>query len=151
MERYSIKLTEEEIVAMSKETFKKKIKKAVREYAFENLKDECQSKSRTKNLMYKGFETQNYIKTMSPRTAKTVFKCRSKTLNIKDHMKFSHNDTLCRWCGMSDETLDHVINCGEETKSLILREKVKYRSYKEDVLVQPESNGGVTCVHQRGN
>ena len=52
---------------------------------------------------------------------------------------------------MSDETLDHVINCGEETKSLILREKVKYRSYKEDVLVQPESNGGVTCVHQRGN
>ena len=131
MERYSIQLTEEEIVDMSKETFKKKIKKAIRVYAFEKLKAECQSKSRTKNLTYKEFETQNYIKTMSPRTAKTVFKCRSKTLNIKDHMKFSHNDTLCRWCGMSDETLDHVINCGEETKLVDTEENLNLLNHKE--------------------
>ncbi len=46
-------------------------------------------------------------------------------------MKFSHKDTLCRWCGMSDETLDHVINCGEETKLVDTEEKLNLLIHKD--------------------
>ena len=46
---------------------------------------------------------------------KTIFKCRSKTLNIKDHTKFKNSDCICRWCGSDDETLQHIVNCGSET------------------------------------
>ena len=52
MEKYSIHLTEEEITTMSKDTFKHKVKQAVRNYAFEKLKEECQSKEKTKSLEY---------------------------------------------------------------------------------------------------
>ena len=51
---------------------------------------------------------------MNPSDARTIFKCRSKTLSIKDHMSFKYNDTSCRWCGVAEETLDHVINCGKD-------------------------------------
>ena len=82
MEKYSIHLTEEEITTMSKDTFKHKVKQAVRDYAFEKLKEECQSKEKTKFLKYEKFDTQDYIKTMYPNMSKTIFKCRSKAKNL---------------------------------------------------------------------
>ena len=114
MEKYSIQSSEEEITTMSKDTFKLKVKQAVRAYAFEKLKEECQSKAKTQNLKYEEFRTQDYIKTMYPNMAKVIFRCRSKTLNIKDHTKFKNSDCICRWCGSDDETLEHIVNCGSD-------------------------------------
>ena len=51
---------------------------------------------------------------MSTTMAKIIFKCRSKTLSIKDHSRFKYSDNLCRWCGVDDETLQHIVNCGNE-------------------------------------
>ena len=84
MDKYSINLSEEEITSMSKETFKQKVRKNINSYAFEKLKEECQSKSKTGGIEYEEFGTQDYIKTMSPGRAKVIFKCRSKTLSIKE-------------------------------------------------------------------
>jgi uncharacterized protein YnzC (UPF0291/DUF896 family) len=114
MEKYSIQLSEEEVTAMSKETFKLKVKEAVKSYAFEKLKEECRSKSKTQHITYEEFSTQDYIKEMYPDMAKIVFKCRSRTLNIKDHTKYQNSDCTCRWCGVADETLEHVVNCGSD-------------------------------------
>ena len=52
---------EEEITSMSKETFKQKVRKNVNSYAFEKLKKECQSKSKTGGINYGEFGTQEYI------------------------------------------------------------------------------------------
>ena len=49
---------------------------------------------------------------MYPGAAKTILKCRAKTLKIKDHMSYKFNEYSCRWCGVSDETLEHIVNCG---------------------------------------
>ena len=51
---------------------------------------------------------------MEPSEAKIIFKCRSKTLQIKDHMKYKYSDMSCRWCGVAEETLEHVTNCGKD-------------------------------------
>ena len=80
IEKYSIRYEEGEIKEMSKDTFKKKVKIAIYNQAFKDLKEECESKSKTKNITYEKFETQEYIKTMSPCVAKTIFKCGAKTL-----------------------------------------------------------------------
>ena len=99
---------------MSKETFKTKVKKAVNDYAFEKLKEECKKKSKTQNIRYEKFAAQEYIKKMNPVCARIIFKCRSKTLNIREHTKYQNIHQTCRWCGMTDETLEHVTNCGND-------------------------------------
>ena len=33
--------------------------------------------------------------------------------SIKSYQKFKYKDTLCRWCNLHDETLDHILDCGE--------------------------------------
>ena len=114
LERYSLQFSEEDITKMSKETFKIKVKKAVNDYAFKRLKEECKNKSKTQNITYDKFATQEYIKTMNPDCARIIFKCRSKTLNIREHTKYQNVHETCRWCGVTDETLEHVTNCGNE-------------------------------------
>ena len=113
MVKYSIHLLEEEITSVSKNVFKTKIKKAVSEYAFSKLKAECRMQKKTGGLKYEEFKPQSYISTMYPDMAKTIFRCRSKTTNLKDHTKYQHSDNTCRWCGVDDETLNHIVNCGE--------------------------------------
>ena len=76
------------------------------------LKTDCQSKSKTQHMKYEEFRTQEYIKKMYPDDAKIVFRCRSKTLNIKMHTKYQNSSLECRWCGVTDETLQHIVNCG---------------------------------------
>lgn len=113
MKTYGITLTEEQIKNMSKDTFKQKVKKAVTQVAFDVLRKECQTKEKTKRLVYEEYRTQPYLTSMYHNHAKIVFKCRSKTLGIKQHMKYEYKENLhCRWCGVSEETLQHVVNCG---------------------------------------
>ena len=50
--------------------------------------------------------------------AKIILKCRAKTLKIKDHMRYKFSEYSCRWCGVSDETLDHIINCGQSEERI---------------------------------
>lgn len=118
MESYSIDYDEEAIKKMSKETFKRKVKTAIRNKAFEDLKNDNASKSKTEYLTYDKFETQEYIKSMYPGAAKTILKCRAKTLKIKDHMKFKYSEYSCRWCGVSDETVEHIVNCGHSEERI---------------------------------
>ena len=47
--------------------------------------------------------------------SKIIFRCRSKTLNIKEHMQYKYKENMhCRWCGISEETLCHIVNCGSD-------------------------------------
>ena len=87
---------------------KKKVRQAVSDQALRDLKEENNKLSRTQNITYDKIETQQYIKRMNPTAAKTIFKCRAKTLNIKDHMRYKFSDSACRWCGIGDETLEHL-------------------------------------------
>lgn len=112
MQRYSLLLNEEDIKNMAKDTFKKKVKSAVTNQAYKDLTNECKLKKKTSNLRYEKLETQKYIKVMYPGAAKIIFKCRAKTLNIKEHMTYKYNDSVCRWCGICDEKLEHIVNCG---------------------------------------
>ena len=139
LNRYSLNLSEEEITEMSKETFKGVVKKAVKEYAFQKLKDECKVKSKTKNVNYEKFVAQEYIKKLNPAMARVIFKCRSKTLNIKEHTMYNNNHQTCRWCGVTDETLEHVVNCGSEEMIMNV----------DELLNEPVNNDSIETIARR--
>ena len=119
MEKYSFNFSEEEIAGMSKNVYKRKVKEAVNKYALVKLKAECQMQKKTGMLNYIDLKAQPYITSLYPDMAKTIFRCRSKTTNLKDHTKYQHSDNTCRWCGVSDETVNHIVNCGESEEKWI--------------------------------
>ena len=119
MLKYSLDMTEDEIKKMSKESFKGKVKKAVKKVVFEELREECKSKEKTEKLEYTEFQTQIYLTKLYPNHSRIIFKCRSKTLNIKEYMQYKFRDeNYCRWCGICDETLSHIVNCGSDDEDI---------------------------------
>ena len=111
MDRYKIELEEEEIVSMSEGTYKKLVREKVKNLAFDELKKDVASKTKTRNLDYPVFETQKYLLTLPLKSAQTISRARSKTLDIKHHTPFLFKNTTCRVCRSHDETLDHILNC----------------------------------------
>ena len=72
--KYNIELSEEQIKSISKDTFKQKVKKAITQVAFEDLRKECQAKEKTKQLVYQEYKTQPYIQSLYPNHSKIIFK-----------------------------------------------------------------------------
>ena len=75
---------------------------------------ECNNQKKTSSLVYSQFKPQDYRSKLFPWQSKLISRCRSKTLAIKTHQPFRYKDSLCRWCNLQDETLSHILNCGEE-------------------------------------
>ena len=51
-----------------------------------------------------------------PSQAKVILQCRAQCLRIKDHRPYQFRNKICRWCNLSEETVDHIINCGVDEK-----------------------------------
>jgi hypothetical protein len=113
-ETYNISLTDDEIRNLSKDTFKRIVKSSIVETSFAELVNDCCSKKKTSNLTYNKLKLQDYLTKLLPWQSKLITRCRSKTLDIKSHQNFKYSDNLCRWCNIDEETLDHIVNCGED-------------------------------------
>ena len=113
---YGIEVDESMLKSISKDTFKKRVKCKVQEYAFAVLKAENASKSKTGNVEYSSFQLQPYLTKMYPSHSRTIFKCRAKCLKIKTHRPYQFSNKVCRWCNLEEESLIHIINCGWEEK-----------------------------------
>ena len=125
MEKYAIVMSVEEIAEVSKDSFKRLVKLAIKKVALKELKEECRSKEKTAEISYDELKPQEYLTKLGPSQSKIIFKCRSKTLNIKEHMQYKYRgNNHCRWCGVSDETLAHIVNCGYEGKHMESAEKI---------------------------
>ena len=89
------------------------VNKGVYHVSLSKLKLECASLKKTANVQYSKFGLQEYLKVLYPNQAKVILKSRCKTLDIKTHCTYKYSDTICRGCGIEDETLPHIINCGQ--------------------------------------
>ena len=112
MEKYKLVCDLNEIKSVSKAVFASRVKKAINETAFLELTENCKSLKKTADLHYNTFGTQQYLLKLFPEQAKTVFKWRSKTLDLKTHLTYKYNDSLCRRCESMEETVEHIMNCG---------------------------------------
>ena len=85
---------------MNKGAYKTIVKTAIKNQAFHNLQDECQKQSKTKDIRYTEFKVQDYLNKLYPSQSELVFRCRSKTLDIKSHRHFQYKDGACQWCNI---------------------------------------------------
>ena len=113
LQEYGLPENLETIKQLSKDTFKSMVNKGVYHVSFSKLKSECASLKKTANLRYNTFGMQEYLKVLFPNQAKVILKSRCRTLDIKTHCTYKYSDTICRGCGIEDETLEHIINCGQ--------------------------------------
>lgn len=111
---YNIDVGEEKLISLNRETYKTQVKKVIQDYAFNDLKKQCLTLTKTKELKYESFEIQKYLLKLYPRQSSVLLQRRAKCLKIKTHRPYQFQGTLCRWCNMVDETLDHIINCARE-------------------------------------
>ena len=114
LQKYSLPVDLEIIRTMSKDRFSKLVKDSVGKSALCQLKAECVSLKKTAGLEYKELQLQNYLSVLYPSQSKVIFKWRSKTLDIKSHLTYKYEDLLCRGCGVEEENLPHILNCGVE-------------------------------------
>ena len=112
LEKFNLPSNLEEIREMSKECYARTVKAAVTEVALHQLVTELHNLKKTKSLNYDSLKLQNYLTHLYPSQARTVFKWRSRALDLKTHLTYKYSDTLCRNCKNEDETPSHALNCG---------------------------------------
>ena len=112
LEKYD--LSREDILSVSKETWKRKIKHNVTQKAFQDLNNNIINKSKTKHLSYQSFSTQDYVLSYHHKQSSTIFKLRSRSIDCKANRKSNNAaDLRCRLCKAVEETQSHIINCPE--------------------------------------
>ena len=115
LETYQLTMDEDQIKCMSKDNFKKIVRKAIRQKAFTTLVEECNGQNKTQAVVYNELKLQDYLTKLYPWQSQLLFQYRSKTLDIKAHRSYKYSDLYCRWCNLCEEQACHIINCGEET------------------------------------
>ena len=111
MEKYGIEMDVGSIRDMSKDSWKKRIKQAVRGWWFDHLKTESMQKKKCSHVHFEKFSMQSYFNKLSASDARMVFRFRSRMVKCRVNMKSSHKVDWCRVCGGFEETQDHVVNC----------------------------------------
>ena len=135
----------EDVEKLSKESYKNMVKIRITDSAFSALELECHGKKKTENLSYKALKPQEYLSLLYPSQAQTIFKCRSKTLAIKDHQHYKYDNNLCRRCEEEEETIEHIINCGYADKidsSVVFKmdEEICYDTRLQLILISTRIN-----------
>ena len=105
----------EDISTTSKKKFKSIVKEAVNKKAFEYLKLQQNSHSKSRNLVYSGLKLQPYL---APNAAKlsiqekqSIFCTRSRMMDVLCNYKSGKKSLQCRACDKSPEEQVHLIKC----------------------------------------
>ena len=109
-----------DLLHISKEAWKRKVKHSVTQRAFEELTTNISNKSKTKHLSYASLTPQSYVFSYHHKQSSIVFKLRSRSINCKANRKSNNGDLTCRLCHNAEETQAHVINCPKVSDGLVL-------------------------------
>ena len=108
-------VNEDELKQLNKNLAKKYVKTKIHTKAFEDLKMLQSKHSKVKDIEYKEYACQGYIKSSKFRFEESTVLAalRSKTVSdIKSNIRsFSQNDLLCPLCMKSEDTQEHCLEC----------------------------------------
>ena len=103
------------------------------------FKEEIEGKGRDKSKVKFLLEGKNkwdpdhqpeYMKTLTRNEVSTIFKARTRMLDVKANYKNKYQDLQCRLCGKEDETQEHVLAKCEKTK------QTKHQVPTEDIFTE---------------
>ena len=102
------------IFTVSKASWKEMVRKVVSRKAFSRLETLSSSMAKVKLVKYQSFSCQQYLREFEWKSASILFKLRGRVADCKANRKSSlsqEGDSLCRACGVDEETQEHIINC----------------------------------------
>ena len=108
-----ITLTDEEIQGVSKNVFRKFVKKRATLNHLKKLSELKMKHSKSKFLSCSKLEVADYIQNSALSTAEKMllFKLRSKTLDVKANFPGVNRSLWCKTCGLFTETQSHLLQC----------------------------------------
>ena len=133
-ERYELEQIDVEKV--EKKTWKKMVKKKVREKALVELCRERTSLSRTSEYPdEKELAPKKYLKDLNAVHARILFRIRCKNWDLKEWRQYMYEDKLCRLCEQDDESLEHVLCYCRKVTSVPLQ-GTDLDVYSDDIDIQ---------------
>ena len=110
--QYGIPESDSEIADLSKEVWKRYVKKVVSAKALEDLHKEAEGQKHSQNLLpYSNLAAQKYISVLTPKYARKIFHVRTHSVDLRGVRKYMYGDnSSCRLCQADNETVNHVVN-----------------------------------------
>ena len=136
-----INLSEDEIVKLSKYSFKK-FQEKIRIISANYLISQKEKHSKSENLIYSR-EMQTYLRneSMKIKDKMLMFRLRNRLIDVKSNFKRKYNnELLCRLCMKSEESQLHLTQCEVVLSNIEIRKALKHYSYMDtftnDVNIQ---------------
>ena len=108
-----INKSESELKLMSKYSFKKLVKAAIKKEAFQYLNGMKMRHSKVMHIQYVHFKMQDYFypNQMPTQIAKFTFLCRSRMVNVGANFKAGNSRPLCPLCKVDYDSQNHLLVC----------------------------------------
>ena len=95
-------------------TVKKKVKSKILQYFKGKINSDSTDKSKVRHLLEGKIDWNagirpKYMNELSRERASTIFKARTRMIDVKNNFRNKYNDLSCRACGVEDETQEHVL------------------------------------------
>ena len=128
-ELYGFEEKDNEISAMSKEAWKRKVKDRVKAKLLGDLNAEkANMKKVSSTADYESLESQEYLTKMKPEHSRILFRVRSRMTLVKEHrlFEFGEENMICRLCQREPETLGHIMNQCASLRQPVVAEGDEY-------------------------
>ena len=80
--------------------------------AFQYLKEENETKSKTKHIIFEEFKLSEYlVQNKNTILSKIIFSARSGTIDLKAWNEWKYTDTKCVMCLVTEENFEHFMTC----------------------------------------
>ena len=138
----NLKISDEEISKISKNTFEKLIKESVLKRAFEELIKKKETHSKMSNVQYSELKIQDYLKSdceLSNDDKEILFKFRTRMAKLKNNFKNMFKDVFCQLCQTDEECQSHLFYCDillKNCKDLAENTEVEYEDIFNSKLKQ---------------
>ena len=131
-----------EVPLMSKLKLKKILKEKNRNEAFVFLKNQQIQQEKIKNIKYTQLKMQDYLAEGDRNilVAKTIYKARGMTLDIKTQKKWKYEDIQCEGCQVNIETGEEILKCEKLGSN---ENQVDYTWFYSDLLTKKVMVGKV--------
>ena len=105
----------------------------MRKYAESELINKKENHSKMSDISYSEFKMQNYLKNQDINSgqAKSLFKFRSRMVDVKCNFKNKFADLDCPLCKISPDTQEHLLKCEKIQEKNIEIKNNKTCEYKD--------------------
>ena len=129
---FNLEVDLDQLTKMSKNVFKKMVKKKLKEYSLEYLTTIKEKHSKMDQLVYPKLKIQNYLKDrkISVQAAKSLFRWRTRSALFKINFGISYLNTACPYYHTDTDSQEHSLQC------TIGKHKFEVRVTYSDILDQ---------------